>query len=163
MAQCLCDKCIKEYRYGALPGKHYIPSKLSKLERKLYKLLHKGELTYLDTGRHRDVYLSLTGKSVIKFPISYDGIEANLSERTVYLGNAKVESGWAQMKIARKNLAGCRMIGPNVLIMTKVNTNGITDEFIDDHAPRWVEYIDSGQVGFHPRTGKLVAFDYTSF
>lgn len=162
--RCLCDICIDEMRLGCTPSKHYIPSKLSKLEKKLYKLLATGKLRYLGQGRHRVTFLSPSGKAVIKFPLSHDGIEANWSERFVYTGKSKPLVLRNNTKgINRNKLAGCRMLGPNLLIMTKVKIDTITEGWLDNKAPKWVQYIDCGQVGYHPRTGKLVAFDYTSF
>jgi len=106
-------------------------------------------LVFLNEGRYRRVYLSRTGKYVIKIPINHVGEADNGSEDFSYHFSANNE-----------NLARCKAFFYNnqlCLIMEKV-------EIIDwsknsTVVPEWVSYVDCRQVGYN-RDGKLVAYDW---
>lgn len=103
-------------------------------------------LKLLGIGRNREVFLSPSGKYVVKVPINDLGIYDNAYEAELFA------------KYGRKDhLAKCRLIG-KVLVM----------EYIEIHRmkynelPEWVLSVDCLQVGFN-RKGQLLAYDYGRF
>jgi hypothetical protein len=96
-------------------------------------------LKYLDSGRHRSVFEHRDW--VIKVPLSDWGVLDNTREALAY-------------KKDKEHLARCRMLS-DLLVMEKV----VPYTGAKNKLPKWVDYIDCGQVGYN-REGKLVAFDY---
>lgn len=104
-------------------------------------------LTYLGSGRHRDVYKYKN--CVIKFPTDNYSACINIREYNVFLYFTK----------NKKNLAGdyarCRLLNGDILIMEYLPKIDIAWKDL----PSWCKCIDCCQVGFS-RSGKLKAYDY---
>lgn len=105
------------------------------------------QLTYLASGFSRHVFLSRSGKNVVKVPANYKGVEDNHRE-------ARLWSRWKRGPDTNGiRYAKCRIVpGTDVLIMELV------EETTGDNRPRWADYVDSGQVGRNQR-GEIVAYD----
>lgn len=94
------------------------------------------------------VYLSRSGKHVIKVPICYRGQYANEQEARDYRDGSF---------LGRSRLARCReakLDGQWVLVMERVEpANGVL--------PEWTDFVDCRQVGYN-RKGNLVAYDWAT-
>lgn len=110
---------------------------------------HEEKYEFLGKGGQRIVFLK-NKSTVIKVPLSFDGMLANESEARLY-------------KKYKKNgeipYAKCKLIthaeGVSLLEMEWVD-----DRCIDKY-PKWSEFVDCQQIGYD-RNGKLVAFDYAA-
>lgn len=100
---------------------------------------------YLGSGRHRKVFLSRSGKYVIKVPHNDGGFRANQEEYDLYCNQAK----------SSIPLAKCRLHKSDILLMEFVKSASWRPDL-----PEWVRSVDCQQVGY-TRTGKLVAYDYS--
>jgi len=100
-------------------------------------------LKFLGEGRRRRVYLSPSGRTVVKVPKCGFGVSDNLIERDRYRHNPE------------GRYAPCRFWpGTNMLVMEYVEPiQRLCDK------PEWADYIDCGQVGTS-RSGKVLAYDY---
>lgn len=122
---------------------------------------NKCGIEYLGHGRHRIVF-ALSDSSVLKVPLNYGGVKANKSE--------------FYQRFGQPHLLKCRLFGLS-LVMTRVTTirdvlfgnsslmrdgTEVKEEAIkqDVYLPKWVFSFDEAQVGYHPITGRLVAYDY---
>lgn len=106
-------------------------------------------LTFLGEGSSRRVYLTKSGKYVIKFPIDELGFDENQKEAKEREENKSFE---------KNCLANCRLItlnGRQCLVMEFVKRWTLPSNLL----PGWAYQVDSFQVGFTNR-GKLVAYDY---
>lgn len=95
-------------------------------------------------GRTRTVLLY--SGFVVKIPTCEEGDLDGLTERCTYLRS--------DFPIAP--IAGVDIDGVAVNIMERVDP--VPNAFSDLTMPRWVSYVDCGQVGYR-RNGELVAFD----
>jgi len=109
-------------------------------------------------GRHRRVFLSKSGRCIIKFPMNSDGLKANQSEADnfkLYRGEAD-ENGVVY--------APCRLMKDSVLLMVKMKykfgfEHGLVlAQSMGIDIPDWAHKIDCHQVGMMP-SGKMVAYD----
>lgn len=105
-------------------------------------------LEFLAAGRNRNVYLSRSGKYVVKVPLNLFGdCDNHLEANRFYRKDGFFGPG---------HLARCRMAklgGTWCLIMEIVKPSFAKD------LPDWTEGVDCQQVGYN-RKGKLVAYDF---
>lgn len=103
-------------------------------------------------GRHRAVFLSRSGKYVIKLPTTLSGSYANMEEGTFtnYIG-------W------KLPVAKCRLTWINdvpVLLMEHLDTqSAVRLAAMQREENSWHEFIDCSQVGLN-RKMELVAYDW---
>ena len=114
-----------------------------------FEVLEQKGFDLLGEGRHRQAFLTPSGKYVIKFPLNPEGAVANDEEAHIYATSPKKE---------RERLAKCRLFYYN-------NLPCLIMEYVEevtkwDKLPKWTRFIDCGQVGY-TRYGQLVAFDYS--
>lgn len=124
--------------------------------------------TLLGEGRMRRTYLSPNKKYVLKFPMTRDGIEGNISEHDI----------WHQNKHAANNheinYAPCRLIRKTILMMWSCY-EAFGESFGCEDAlkkgalikcsldyPAWSTTVDCRQVGIL-KNGKFAAYDYTLY
>lgn len=109
----------------------------------------KPPLEYIGEGRTRKVYLTRSGRYVLKVPVDGYGENANATEAEDYK-----RGGF----LGRQFLARCRRVTINglwCLLMEKVNPLS----FGDEQMPDWASFVDCRQVGIN-RRGKVVAYDW---
>jgi hypothetical protein len=109
----------------------------------------KKELLYVGVGRTRIVFLTPSQKSVIKIPLSWDGMADNDWEYRTFTKNRK--SGECVYAPCRPS----SLLGFPVLLMRKLDL----DIPPVDQLPDWAGCIDCFQVGLD-KEGRLLAYDY---
>ena len=102
---------------------------------------------FLGAGRNRAVFLTPSGKFVIKIPLNIAGNSDNYIE-----GKKKNDD------FPLPNSKYLEINGFSCVMMEYVEQLKISDA---TNIPWWANYVDSMQVGY-TRKGRLVAYDYGS-
>jgi len=109
-----------------------------------------GRMTFLGEGRTRRVFLSRSGKYVVKIPLNGEGEHANFIEARDFSLNRF---------LGQEKLARCREVclnGKWCLVMERVYPASI-----EENLPSWADFVDCRQVGY-TRRKNLVAYDWAS-
>ena len=114
---------------------------------KLYNIFNK-RFKYLSSGRHRDVFISKTGKYVFKVPNCHSGICAN-----------DIEGSWFCDEYAHHKLFYINEIPIVIMEYLKEMDTETYLKLCKTEEYDWINGIDCGQVGYN-RKGDVVAFDW---